>query len=51
MESGNYYMFPRADGLVLGGTFERGVETLDVDSEADARILAGHRAIFGAMRT
>jgi glycine/D-amino acid oxidase-like deaminating enzyme len=51
LESGNYYMFPRSDGIVLGGTYERGVETLDVDPDADARILAGHRAIFGAMRT
>jgi D-amino-acid oxidase len=51
MESGYFYMFPRTDGILLGGTYERGVEALDVDPDADARILAGHRAIFEAMRT
>jgi hypothetical protein len=50
MESGYFYMFPRTDGILLGGTYERGVETPDPDPEWDAKILAGHRAIFGAMR-
>jgi D-amino-acid oxidase len=45
------YMFPRSDGIVLGGTHERGVETLDPDLEAEKRILAGQRAIFEGMRT
>jgi len=44
------YMFPRRDGIQLGGTHERGVETLDPDLEAERRILAGHRAIFERMR-
>jgi hypothetical protein len=43
-------MFPRSDGIVLGGTFEKGVETLDVDVEAEQRILAGQRAIFEGMK-
>jgi D-amino-acid oxidase len=43
------YMFPRRDGIVLGGTFERGVETLEPNGEAKQRILAGHQRIFGAM--
>lgn len=43
------YMFPRADGVLLGGTHERGEWSLDVNEEAKARILAGHRAFFGAM--
>ncbi len=44
------YMFPRRDGIMLGGTFERGVETLDVNREAEQRILAGHKHIFEGMR-
>jgi glycine/D-amino acid oxidase-like deaminating enzyme len=50
MESGFFYMFPRTDGILLGGTYERGVETMDVDPEAEQRILAGQRAIFERMR-
>jgi len=45
------YMFPRSDGIVLGGTHERGVETLEPDLEAEKRILAGQRAIFEGMRS
>jgi glycine/D-amino acid oxidase-like deaminating enzyme len=45
------YMFPRSDGIVLGGTHERGVETLEPDLEAEKRILAGQRAIFDGMRS
>jgi glycine/D-amino acid oxidase-like deaminating enzyme len=50
MESGYFYMFPRTDGILLGGTYERGVETPEFDPEAEARILAGQRGIFGAMK-
>ncbi len=45
------YMFPRSDGIVLGGTHERGVETMEPDLEAEKRILAGQRAIFDGMRS
>jgi glycine/D-amino acid oxidase-like deaminating enzyme len=45
------YMFPRVDGILLGGTHERGVETLEPDLEAEQRILAGQRAIFGSMKS
>lgn len=45
------YMFPRRDGIILGGTHERGVETLEPDLEAEKRILAGHRAIFEGMKS
>ncbi len=31
------YMFPRRDGIILGGTFERGVETMDVNRAAEQR--------------
>ncbi len=44
------YMFPRRDGILLGGTHERGVETLEPNLEAEQGILAGHREIFGRMR-
>jgi hypothetical protein len=35
---------------MLGGTFEHGVETLEVNREAEQRILDGHQRIFGGMR-
>ena len=44
------YMFPRSDGILLGGTFERGNWTLDPDPAALERILDGHRRFFTAMR-
>jgi D-amino-acid oxidase len=47
---GGGYMFPRRDGIILGGTFERGVETMEVNREAEQRILAGHKRIFEGMR-
>ena len=50
MVSEGLYMFPRRDGIMLGGTFEHGVETLEVNREAEQRIIAGHQRIFGGMR-
>ncbi len=44
--TGQLYMFPRNDGIVLGGTFERGNWSTDVNLATEARILAGHEAIF-----
>jgi len=44
------YMFPRRDGILLGGTFEHDVWSLDVNEEARRRIMAGHRALFEGMR-
>ena len=43
------YMFPRRDGIVLGGTFERGVWTLEPDRAAEDRILAGHAKFFASL--
>lgn len=43
------YMFGRRDGVVLGGTFERGEWSLTPDPSDIAGILAGHLSIFGAM--
>ena len=44
------YMFPRRDGILLGGTFERGDWTLEPDLDAETRIIEGHRRFFDAMR-
>jgi D-amino-acid oxidase len=44
------YMFPRRDGVLLGGSFERGVENTDIDPATNERILQGNRALFNAMR-
>lgn len=43
------YMFGRRDGVVLGGTFERGEWSLEPDPAQIDRILNGHASIFGAM--
>jgi glycine/D-amino acid oxidase-like deaminating enzyme len=50
MIQGDYYMFPRSDGIVLGGTHDRGEWSLAVDPEVTSRILASHRAVFTGMR-
>ena len=44
------HMMPRADGIVLGGTSERGVWSLEPDEEARRRVVEGHMALYGAMR-
>jgi glycine/D-amino acid oxidase-like deaminating enzyme len=43
------YMFGRRDGVVLGGTFERGEWSLEHDPEDIAGIVDRHRSIFDAM--
>jgi glycine/D-amino acid oxidase-like deaminating enzyme len=45
------YMFSRSDGILLGGTFERDVWSLEPDMEAEQRILEGQRAIFRGLKT
>ena len=50
MIKGDYYMFPRRDGIVLGGTHDRDEWRLDVDAAVTARILENHRAVFEQMR-
>jgi glycine/D-amino acid oxidase-like deaminating enzyme len=47
---GDFYMFPRHDGVVLGGTHDRGEWSLDVDPGVTDRILTNHRAIYDGMR-
>jgi glycine/D-amino acid oxidase-like deaminating enzyme len=46
---GGGYMFPRRDGVVLGGTFEHGDWNTTPEPEAVARILRRHRALFEGM--
>ena len=47
--SGDLYMIPRRDGILLGGTRQEGVETLEPDPEESRRILEQHRRIFDGM--
>ena len=44
------YMFPRRDGILLGGTFERGQSNLEPDPAITERILTGNALLFGTMR-
>ena len=43
------YMFPRRDGIVLGGTHVRGDWSLEPDLIAKGRILAGQAKLFSAL--
>jgi D-amino-acid oxidase len=44
------HMMARSDGIVLGGTSQRGVWTLEPDEEERKRVVDSHIAVFGAMR-
>jgi len=44
------YMFPRHDGVLLGGSHERGVWDTQVDPATTDRILRENAAVFNAMR-
>ena len=46
----NTYMFPRHDGILLGGTFDRGVSTLEPEPAITERILRENGELFGKMR-
>ena len=45
------HMQPRSDGIVLGGTSERGEWSTEPNREAMERIVGAHRAVFSAMRS
>ncbi len=45
----HYYMFPRRDGILLGGTFERGIWDLEPDREAEKRVIEAHQRIFSPL--
>jgi D-amino-acid oxidase len=44
------YMFPRKDGIVLGGTFQHRVSSMDLDTAAEDRILANHAKFYASMK-
>ncbi len=43
-------MMPRSDGIALGSTNERDVWTLEVDEDAQRRVIEEHKQIFDSMR-
>ena len=45
----HYYMFPRRDGILLGGTFERNVWDLSPDREAEKQVIEAHQRIFSPL--
>jgi glycine/D-amino acid oxidase-like deaminating enzyme len=45
------YMFPRHDGILLGGSFGRGDSNLEPDPAITERILRENGRLFGNMRT
>jgi D-amino-acid oxidase len=47
---GDLYMMPRRDGIVLGGTHERGEWSLEPNPVQTERILRGHQELFAQMR-
>jgi D-amino-acid oxidase len=44
------HMMPRSDGIVLGGTAQRGVWTLEPDEGERKRVVDGHIELFSRMR-
>jgi glycine/D-amino acid oxidase-like deaminating enzyme len=48
--SGRGYMFPRRDGIILGGTFDHDDWSLDPDPEQTSQILTGHSEIMKGLR-
>ncbi len=49
--AGGLYMMPRSDGILLGGTFERGIDSLEPNESEAERIFAGHQALFARLAT
>ena len=47
---GDIYMFPRRDGILLGGTHEEGNWSLAVNEQTTARVLRENAALFNGMR-
>jgi len=47
---GDIYMFPRRDGILLGGTHERGESRLEPDPATEQRVLRENAALFNGMR-
>jgi D-amino-acid oxidase len=47
---GGRYMFPRTDGIILGGTFQHGNANVAIDPVQITQIVGEHEAFFNAMR-
>ena len=45
------HMMARSDGIILGGTSQRGVWTLEPDEDERKRVVDTHIAVFSAMRS
>jgi D-amino-acid oxidase len=43
-------MFPRRDAIILGGSHEKGVWSMEPDEAQAMRILEGHKQIAAGMR-
>lgn len=48
--SGPFYMFPRTDGVILGGTFNRNQWDLTPEDSVKRWVIEGQRAVFEQMR-
>jgi glycine/D-amino acid oxidase-like deaminating enzyme len=48
---GSTYMFPRHDGILLGGTFDRGVAVTEPDPAITERILQANGELFARMKS
>jgi len=48
---GDLYMVPRKDGIVLGGTHEQGIWTLEPNRAAARSIMSAHMKLFADMRS
>ena len=44
------HMMPRSDGIILGGTSQRDIWTLEPDEDERRRVVESHIAVFNAMR-
>jgi glycine/D-amino acid oxidase-like deaminating enzyme len=44
------YMFPRADGIILGGTFQHDNWSTEPDPATTERIIRSHQALFAGFR-
>jgi glycine/D-amino acid oxidase-like deaminating enzyme len=45
------HMMPRRDGIILGGTSEPDVWSMEVNEEERRRVVEAHMRLFGALRT
>ncbi len=45
------HMMPRRDGIILGGTSERGVTSTEPNEAERKRVVDGHIELFSAMRS